>query len=155
MKLSIRKIFCLLACSTFFSLAGCNSISEKFHSFPFHSWAQKDSISIPVDISKPGMYSISVLLRIDNDYQFSNIWINTKVKNESILLKRTVSLTLAGGRGTWLGQGPGENIDNRFLIIPNFNFSKPGTYTITLQQNMRDSVLSGVREVGIRLKKMQ
>jgi gliding motility-associated lipoprotein GldH len=133
----------------------CTRVEQYFHEFPGEVWDFRDSASFSVDINQPGTYAFSILLRQNDQYPYSNIWIKTEIRNpDNKKIRNEFPLTLADNDGNWLGQGPGNNIDNRFLVIPNLKLEKPGKYTFILKQDMRNNKLEGVKEVGIRLKRI-
>lgn len=136
---------------------GCSrSPKVIFHTFANAHWDKNDSIQIPIKIDESGIYDLSILLRQNNDYPFSNIWVSMKMEGPGIETKKTqYNLTLADLSGRWLGQGPGNTIDNRFLILNNLQLKQAGIYTFTLKQNMREDDLKGIMMVGIRVKKLR
>jgi gliding motility-associated lipoprotein GldH len=65
----------------------------------------------------------------------------------------TIECMLAAKNGKWLGKGSGRYRDNRIWIRDNIRFPRKGEYTLRLNQAMREDVLVGISEAGIRLEK--
>lgn len=65
----------------------------------------------------------------------------------------TIECTLADKSGKWLGKGSGRYRDNRILIRDDIRFPRKGEYTLRLNQAMREEVLEGISEAGVRLEK--
>jgi len=53
--------------------------------------------------------------------------------------------------GKPLGDGTGDIFDHQVLAIKDQKFSKPGNYTIKLQQYMRRDPLPGIMAIGVRV----
>lgn len=62
-------------------------------------------------------------------------------------------LTLATNEKGWLGSGMDDIFEHRVLIQPETKFNRPGTYSFTLEQIMRDDPLLHVFNVGVRIEK--
>ena len=62
--------------------------------------------------------------------------------------------TLADNNG-WKGSGMDDIYEHRVRILDLAGFPKPGTYSFTLEQIMRDDPLPHVLNVGVRLEKVQ
>ena len=143
--------FCILAlfCSS------CSSrVHNEYQAVKGEGWSYHDPKKFVIDISSEGDYSLALSIRHTDAYSYSNIWVSLETEGPS---KRPqterFNLTLADITGRWLGEGPGKLYDNRFLMKDRLHMVA-GTYTFTLQHDMRPEELEGVKEVGIRLKKI-
>lgn len=69
--------------------------------------------------------------------------------------KSRINIALSEQTGKWLGRGMGEIFEQRMRVSlsDSFNFSRKGTYKISLEQNMRINPLPEVLNVGFRLEK--
>jgi gliding motility-associated lipoprotein GldH len=63
-----------------------------------------------------------------------------------------IEVMLANDAGKWFGEGLGDIWDYRTLVQENAFFTRPGTYTFLLEQNMRRDPLPGIMAVGIRVE---
>jgi gliding motility-associated lipoprotein GldH len=120
-------------------------------------WTQNNSQQYQVEISDPGAsYSLYYLIRYTEDYPYYNIWINKSVINDKqqMISKKLQGADLFNGKtGEPNGSGFGNTFDYEILSDSALHFPQIGTYTIALDQYMRQDTLKGVIAVGIKLKK--
>ncbi len=100
------------------------------------------------------LYNMYINIRNTVDYQYSNLYlfVTTDFPNGQ-KAKDTLECILANKEGKWFGKGNGRIKDCKILFKPKFRFAKQGKYTLTIQHAMRDNVLSGISDIGIRLEK--
>ena len=56
--------------------------------------------------------------------------------------------------GEPLGAGAGDIFDHQFLALRRVHFTRPGAYKLTLEQYMRQNLLPGIMDVGVRVEKI-
>ena len=168
-KLSSFLCLLLLVCS--WQLLSCNTIDlyEKVVPIPEHQWRSNYKPQFTFNIKDTTVpYQAFVVLRHNNQYRYNNIWINLLVKpTTDSLQKLGLELPLANKEG-WLGIGMDDIFEHRVKIgneiqqlgfvrmgTEGFYFTRPGEYTFTLEQIMRDDPLADVLNVGLRLEKKQ
>ena len=144
-------------------LASCQSIDlyEKTADIPGHAWKSdyKPSFSFTIkDTVAP--YQIYLTLRHDDKYSFNNIYVNVHTLQPGDDTANTIrqDLRLASDEKGWSYSGIGmDDIwDHSLALTPTnryFYFRKPGTYTFTIEQIMRQDPLEHVYNVGLRLIK--
>ena len=104
-------------------------------------------------------YQLFLLIRHTDAYPYANIWVNmdSKAPGDTAWGKVRVEVPLAAPTGQWLGRGAGELWEQRVpltsLSRPAF-FTKKGTYTVRLTQDMRRNPLPEVLTVGLRLEQL-
>jgi len=102
-------------------------------------------------------YNIYYTVRNSLDFPFSRIFISYQLHDSTgtELNKNLVSQYLFDQKtGEPFGSsGIGDLYDHRFPVLMNYSFSKPGRYTILLEQFNRRDTLNGVLAVGIRVEK--
>ncbi len=95
---------------------------------------------------------IDAELRINKNYEYSNIWIKYVLIGSSQRDTNQFSIQLADEQfGTWLGNGGGSVMQ----YSKNFIRSKKlpaGKYTLVVMQNMRVRKISNVLDIGIKVK---
>jgi gliding motility-associated lipoprotein GldH len=158
-------------------LSGCvqSPYYQKSFEMPGNKWSHSFAPSFDLEIVDTSVYyNMHFIIRHTNNYAYSNIWLNVLVKEpgDSVFSKTRLEIPLAEPQGKWLGNGMGEIFEQRRMIILDHNaipitddliaisesslpnlFRKKGRYTIQLQQNMRDNVLSDILHVGLRIEK--
>lgn len=140
-------------------LASCTVVEvvDQWKNFEDYTWKKKQPVSFQVQLNDTGYYyNMLVNLRVTNDYKYSNLWVNLHVTEPGGTTEtRPYMLTLADHRGIWTGHNLGHIISFRIPVVKDKVFTRSGTYTFTLEQNMRDTVLKEVVSAGIKLDKQQ
>ena len=134
---------------------------EKTVNIPNHSWKSefRPEFTFTIkDTSSP--YDVHLILRHSDLYHFNNIWLNVGIKRPGVDSTFTfkVNARLATNDKGWLGAGMDDIYEHRIslindLINNNISLKQAGTYTITLQQIMREDPLENVLNAGIKLEK--
>lgn len=138
-------------------LYGCTTIDlyEKTVTIPQHAWKSNFRPSFEFNIKDTtSQYRIFLILRHNEKYSFSNIYINLYVKGpgQDSTLQIQKDLTLATNEKGWLASGMDDIYEHRIELSEKQSL-KAGTYTFTLEQIMREDPLQNVLNAGIRLEK--
>lgn len=158
---SMKKII-LLGITACFLFHSCKTIDlyEKSVAIPGHAWKSDYKPSFKFIIRDTSTaYQLFVVLRHNNKYQFTNIYINllTRQPGTDTVQMARYDLNLANEQG-WLGTGMDDIYEHRIPLTPisgEFYFRKPGEYTFTLEQLMREDPLENVLNAGLRIEKKQ
>ncbi|MGB8357549.1 MAG: gliding motility lipoprotein GldH [Bacteroidales bacterium] len=98
------------------------------------------------------VYNIDLSVRTSTQYPYRNLYLFVVTSFPSgNNITDTVQVMLADEKGDWLGRGAG---DLRELTIPyksNVYFPEKGEYHFKVIQGMRDTVLKGVYDLGMRI----
>jgi gliding motility-associated lipoprotein GldH len=130
------------------------SIYDRSQRIPPQGW-HKDSAAIfyinITDTIKP--YRFFINLRHTDDYAYRNfyLFLNTTLPNGR-LTRDTIEIMLADIEGRWLGKGFGSIRDNRFIVREILIFPQAGLYEFGIVQAMREDVLTGITDIGIRIE---
>ena len=100
------------------------------------------------------MYNVYFVVRHTDAYNYNNLWIKGTVMEpgDSAIKSQRYDITLATNKG-WEGAGMDDIYENRLLIQPETKFRRPGTYSFTIEQVMREDPLKHILNVGIRVEK--
>ena len=163
------RIFIISIVLIFFHSCGLheNTVSEEFQAVEkgIWGWKQTKTFSFEID-DTTHYYNIYCGLRITGKYNYSNIWLiyelsenkleNTSFINSTItpLLKTQFQIELADQTGRWLGDGMSNLISFEQPLLLKTKLRK-GNYTFKLSHNMREDLISGVNDVGIKVEKGQ
>lgn len=147
----------ILAASLSCLLYACTTIDlyEKTVTIPQHAWKSNFKPSFDFTIKDTtSLYRIFLVLRHNEKYSFSNIYLNLYVKGpgQDSTLKIQKDLTLATNEKGWLGTGMDDIYEHRIELAEKQSL-KAGTYTFTLEEIMREDPLQNVLNAGIRLEK--
>ncbi|MDR0796848.1 MAG: gliding motility lipoprotein GldH [Tannerella sp.] len=98
-------------------------------------------------------YDISIVIRNNNFYPYQNLWLFYAEKQPGgTIVHDTIECMLADDHGKWIGSG----ISIYHLSIPaktRYSFPQKGQYTFTIRQGMREDLLKGIEQIGIRIEK--
>jgi len=146
----------LLFITVLFGIISCshNEFFFKYRSFSNAEWNREDPAVFHVnveDITQP--YNVSIELRNNNTYPFSNIWlfVDYRMPDGASRLD-TVSVELADVYGKWYGRG--MSLYN--LSIPyetHVLYPDTGTYIYSIRQGMRENQLKGISDIGLKISK--
>lgn len=159
MKLVSSILAAAIACLSF---AGCTSVDLYEHSVPIpgHSWKSSFKPSFNFTITDTASaYNVFLVLRHNDRYDFNNIYVNIYAKQpgSDSAQKVQYDLRLGSDLTGWMGSGMDDVYEHRILLTPRdqrFYFRKPGTYTFTVEQIMREDPLRNVYDVGVRIEKL-
>jgi gliding motility-associated lipoprotein GldH len=137
----------------------CDSqrVFEKNAELPDYVWDRNNVLKFSVDIQDTiSSHNLYINVRNASNYQYNNLFLFvTTSAPKGGIVKDTVELTLADAKGKWLGNGLGDIWDNQILYKRNIRFPFKGTYTIQLEQAMRNTKLPFVMDAGIRIEKVE
>jgi len=148
------KIFIFI--STILGMASCShkEIFYDYLSFTDAQWNQNEQAVFHVKIEdKSQPYDVSVELRNNSNYPFSNIWLFIDYKTPKGRNRcDTIGADLADVYGKWYGKG--LSLFN--LTIPyqtTVLFPDTGTYVYSIRQGMRENPLKGISDIGLKVSK--
>ncbi|HET9053833.1 MAG TPA: gliding motility lipoprotein GldH [Cyclobacteriaceae bacterium] len=137
----------------------CDSdrLYEKNHDFKNRNWPVSDNPRFDFDVRDTvSTYNLYCNIRNSVEYPYSRIFINYSLQDTTgtSLSKNMVQAFLFEEKtGRPLGSsGLGDVYDHQVAILKNYQFKKPGTYSITFEQFMRTDTLAGILAVGFRLE---
>ena len=89
------------------------------------------------------------------EYPYQNLWLFlSKTSPNNIQISDSIECYLADKRGKWLGSGVGSMYEMSILYQENVHFDAAGTYSYKIVHGMRDVVLIGINDIGMRVEKI-
>lgn len=156
--LSIRvtkrnKLFFLLIPIILCNCTDKDSYSN-YHSFKKSEWNKSDVGHFEVPVSDTiNPYDIYLELRNNREYEYRNLWMFVSIETPSGNIRQdTVNCLLADNIGNWYGKG----FSLYHVEIPyekSITFPRKGNYIFKIQQGMREDILKGISDIGIRITK--
>lgn len=118
-------------------------------------WSMYDAGNFACQIDDTtGSYNVSFSIRTSTDYPYRNLFLFVVTTLPSgTSLTDTIQGMITNEKGDWLGRGAG---DIREVAIPyksNIFFPEKGEYHFRVIHGMRDTVLNGVYDLGIKISK--
>lgn len=150
----MRKFLGLLSLILFLS---CNSSSEGevMMNSVNSKWSKKSEQKFNLEISDPqNPKNIIFVVRNNNDFPYSNIRFIVNFTDLQTRKKEmdTLNYVLAKPNGEWLGTGFGDTKETFFQYKLNYKFPKKGKYEIGLIQAMRNDILPGIEDIGVKIE---
>jgi len=139
-------------------LCGCDHEKIFENNVKIHSdgWRRAEIARFEVEITDTiSPCNVYVNVRNNNNYKYMNLWLFVDVRSPLGVVQRdTAQIILADHRGKWLGHGLYSKFDTRYFLARNIRFPVAGTYIIEYEQAMRDEILTGIDDIGLRIEKM-
>lgn len=154
----LKYRFALLAFAGLCMIPSCTQIDifEKNTVIPKYEWQQGFAAKGDFIISDTNSaYSIYLVLRHTDAYQYNNIWLNIGLQppGDSMRIQK-VNIVLGDDANGWEGTGTNDIWEVRKLLngAPR-RFKQPGKYSFTISQIMRDNPLRHIMSAGLHIQK--
>ena len=148
----------LLIISFCLALSSCDpeKIYESNVNIPAHGWHSGEFTNFTVDITDTvSLCNIFINVRNNSKYKYMDLWLFVDIHSPLGYMERdTINIMLADHRGKWLGYGLGNKFDTRIYLRRNVRFPVIGEYVFEYEQAMRDEVLIGIEDIGLRIERM-
>lgn len=154
-KKFLRKNLTLLFIASLFIACDKQTVYHNFQSLPTEGWQREDTLSFQVAVPDSAtFYSISVEVRNRNNYPYQNLpllicYDNPETQN---FKKDTLEIRLADSTGVWSGDGWG-GLYQSTLRAGMVRIGKAGEYRFRITHLLPDTLLPGINDVGIKLKR--
>lgn len=147
----------ITAASILLALASCGpgNIYEKAVELPQEGWSYQDTVCFHFAIKDTSAH-YDFWLDIDHDatYAFQNVYTQFHTTYPDGTKKdQTLSLELADKNGLWNGTCHGDRCTIHIPLQSNAYFNQSGSYTICLEQYMRESPITGIRKIQLAIAK--
>lgn len=135
---------------------GCvnTSVFEQNQSIEKARWEAENALRFEF-IANDTLANHNVFLNVRHtgNYAYSNLYlfVTTQAPNGRLHID-TLEFTLANTTGKWIGKGIGDVYDLRMVYKKNIRFGQQGKYSFKIEQAMREPVLDGIADVGIRIE---
>ncbi len=146
------------------SIISCDEkrVFDKYKPVEDIGWSKDAKIVFDFQVKDTlNKYDLFINLRNNNAYEFSNLFIITKLKfPDNKMVIDTLEYQMTDNFGKFLGQGFSEIKENKLFYKEHIVFPLKGNYTISIEQAMRKNgdvdalkILKGITEVGFRIEK--
>ncbi|HCP41481.1 MAG TPA: hypothetical protein DIT65_06775 [Cryomorphaceae bacterium] len=143
-----------------FLLASCgkNVVLDQLHSFEGSTWYMDSVVTVvwePKQSDDPVF--MSMYIRHSTDYPYNNLFLFRSIEStQGVEYTDTVNVALADPLGVWNGTGM-SNVKTLEIPIGQgaVRFREDERYTLKITQGMRDTVLYGIQNVGVRFEQIK
>ena len=148
----------IAACLLLSALASCKGIDlfEKHVAIPGHAWSSGFQPEVRFEIKDTASaYRIFLLFRHTDAYGYNNLWVNltSRRPGEKDSTVQRFEIPLATNE-KWTGTGMGDVFEHRVLLYREpVRFRSKGTYSVRIEQLMREEPLRHAMNVGLRIEK--
>ena len=151
----LKKIsFILLIVTILSSCVNKNVIFDESVVISNAAWNNQDFPYFDVNVEDTtSAYNFYLNIRHLENYRYSNFYmfLHTTFPDGN-QTHDTIELVLSYLDGRWIGKGSGSMRDNNILLNNNLHFPAKGNYRFEIEQAMRESVLEGITDVGLRFE---
>lgn len=157
MKKYFTCFFITLVIGAGFISCDKNRVFNKFRPIKNAEWNKDSMVVFNVPVADT-VQKHRVLLSVRNEisYKYRNLWLFIEITQPNgNALKDSFDMVLADPSGEWLGKGIGGIKTRQALFRQNFCFPDSGHYIFSIQHGMREDVLKGIRDIGIRIEKVK
>lgn len=152
-----RRLFLILLPLLLLAACAPNEVYNESHRIDDDGWNMNDKQVFNFEAEDTTQTYLCCLdIRNRNDYAFSNIYffISTIYPDGSIAVDTNIEFQLAERDGRWLGKDNGRYVDGRYPFCY-FHFPQKGSYQFVIQHAMRDSILQGIKNIGLHIEKIE
>lgn len=154
--MSVTKIIYPPVCIFFLIFTSCDSkkIADSYQPISKNGWPINHPIQFEYNIFENSQQTNFLIgLRNNDEYRYSNIYFFVDILfPDGSSETDTVQFLLAEPNGRWLGKGVGS-IKHSLLIFKENQEIKQGIYKLNISHGMRDSLLFGIEDIGVRIEK--
>jgi gliding motility-associated lipoprotein GldH len=133
-----------------------NVLCFEYHAVPIDGWEQHYAQTYRVDtVSVDGDYDVSVGVRATNFYPFQSLWllVRQQMADPDTVIVDTVVCTLSDKQGN--EQGKGLSLYQHLFHVDDVHLTRGQSATITVSHIMRRSILPGISDVGVLVKRKE
>lgn len=129
---------------------------SRWQQIPEKGWAYGDTVFLlPIDTTLPDNDTIvnrklHLGLMHDNDYSYSNVWLEVTYTGQGKRYRYTLNIPLADVYGRWLGSGFGSDYQREVVVTPTADIDL--TVPVEVRHIMRLDTLKGIDKIGILIE---
>lgn len=150
----MKKCLFVLFLVMLYSCSEKGKIVDQMIDIPEAKWSYDQIPELPFTIDNKGIYyNFFLKLRMQKSYPYENLYLLARVKSpDGKFVVQRINFTLTDAMGKPLGRSSGSSVDYELPMFQNKSFSSVGDYTISIEQNMRDSLINGIESIGLKIK---
>jgi gliding motility-associated lipoprotein GldH len=152
---SYLQVLTIVAFAITFTSCDNKRFYESYLPTGTNGWHKDSLVSFMVEVKDTNQYfNLYISARNLEQYPYNNLWLFVDVTApDNSVINDTIEYSLAYPNGKWTGRGTSGVYLNQFQYRNNIFFPHKGNYSFTIRHAMRDDVLKGLNDIGIRIEK--
>ena len=155
-----KKTLIITLVSLIFVACTPKTVFSEFQTMPLSGWHQDSTLHYAFTMSDTvNAYDLIICVRHTEVYPYQNMWLfcsfGTPLDSVTLWHNDTIEFYLADDRGQWLGNKAISYMEMPVLFAQNYRFHREGEYQFTITQAMRETLLRGVSDVGLIVRKSE
>ena len=153
----LKYVFVLLITTMLTSCGDKNVVFDESVVINNSSWNNQELPYFDVNVEDTiSTYAFYLNIRHLENYRYSNFYmfLHTTFPNGN-QTHDTIECVLAYPDGRWIGKGSGSMRASNILLNDNLRFPIGGIYHFEIEQAMREPMLEGITDVGVRFEKIE
>lgn len=156
----MKRVFYNIICAVvLLNLSSCdrNTIYSHHQTLPANGWPSEEWVTYDVAISDTtALYDTFFYVRHHTNYPYQNLWLFVKkTEPNGTIVNDTLEFYLADQRGQWLGSGVSSLREMPLIYKTDQTYPDSGTYHIAIQHGMREELLKGIQDLGVKVVKKE
>jgi len=153
---TMNKCFWTILISLFAVACTGNDVYFQYDTVNPKGWNKDSLYGFDIKISDTiSTYNVYVNIRNRGEYPYQNLWLFlSKTTPDKIKSNDSIECYLADQRGKWLGSGLGSIMEMPVLYQEKVRFKTAGIYHYKIVHGMRDTILHGINDIGMRVEKV-
>lgn len=154
--MKIIKLISFSALILLFTACNNNITFNEYKKIDEHIWNKDSSIIFTYNSADTiNHYNVFIYLRHNSEYKFQNLWLFTlSTDPNGNIAKDTLECYLHNNIGEPLGQDYFYIYEMPLVYMQNIKFPSLGEYKFSINQAMRDSLLTGIESLGLTIEKV-
>ncbi len=122
---------------------------------PGGKWFYNQISDYPFQVDDAGVYyDFNLKIRMQKSYPYENLYLLAHIKGpDGKVNTQRINFTLTDETGKPLGRSTGSSVNYDLPMFEDRKLPGVGQYVISIEQNMRDSVVSGIESIGVKVRK--
>jgi len=154
----MRRLLIVLSMAIVLTACDDKRVYEEYTDFDKRYWMVTDKPAFEFEVPDTRQpYNVYCNIRNSNAYPYSRLFVTYYLQDSTgrELRKNMINEYLFDAKtGKPFGRsGLGDLYDQRFLLLKDHRFDKPGKYKVQFEQFMRTDTLQGIVAVGLRVEK--
>lgn len=151
---NLLKILLLTAAVAFMASCGRPSVYNQCADTDENGWHIDSSVIFkPVITDTLHKFNMIVTIRHTAEYPYQNFWMFVRITSpDGMIAREPFECYLADNKGRFLGSGISV-YEMPVLVSENIIYPLAGEYKVEIFQGMRDTLLTGVRNICLTMEK--